>query len=215
MMIGRHAQGNKPAQGSHMISDPSRISILDICRRNIGPAPRRFSPWTYWTYLRTATPPWATGDRLGEFFHNQSRVLKDGGIVLGHIVQANSQLYRAGKFYCPGEVVYCVDPSVVVAPSHLAAVATHLFALKGQPAETKEEQYISYYLAHERTRVFGLPVPSTVSANIPCAISTVYFNRKHLAGGKLSSTLMPLLITRDVPRYAMVLPAKYWPTELT
>ena len=188
--------------------------VLDECRSNIGRAPRKVSFWKYHTYLFTQGPKWAATDPLLYYFQNQKLLLEQGTVVWGHIVQANTLMYKAGPLNCPGDIVYCADPKLVVDVRQLSDVARQLFKLKGEAKSDSQESWISEYLANERKRVFGLPVPSTISPSMPCAISTVFFNRKHLPTGVLTKSLMPLLVMEQEPQIAMVLPSDYWPESM-
>lgn len=189
--------------------------LLNECRRKFGPAPRRFSLIDRFSYLTVQRPNWCREDEpLSRFFTGQRRLTERGEVVWGHVVQANSLLYKRSRHNCPGEVVYCLDPRVSFGPDDLASIARSLYMLKGVPCDASELQFISDYLANERKRVFGLEVPKQISPSVPCAITTVYFERRHLPDGVLSSTVFPLLVSPTQPRIAMVLPSRYWPEEL-
>lgn len=191
-------------------------ALLDQCRSSFGPSPRQFSARDYKAYLRSTPPFWCLlGDDLMQFFKHQRYLLEEGDIVWGHVVQANSQLFQAGDSNCPGEVVYCTDPTRDVDLEKLSSIAMHLYGLKGKRAEDASQQYIGNYLANERKRVFGFPVPPSISPLLPCAISTVFFNRNHLPDKRLSNSFFPTLISRIQPRTAMVLPSRHWPQLFT
>lgn len=195
--------------------------ILDACRERFGPAPRRFGWYDRTTYLFCFPPAWAAKDDLHTYFANRQRVLREGVIVWGHVIQANSKLFRRepnsawGGTDLPGEVVYCPDPEQDVSVYALETIARALFALKGKPQEDSRKQFFSDYLANELTRVFGEPVPETISPDLPCLVSTVYFEREHLPGECLRRVYFPLLLSATEPRVAMVLPSRYWPPSLT
>ena len=61
------------------------------------------------------------------------------------------------------------------------------------------------------TRVFGLKVPSTISPDFRCRLSTTFFVRKHLPKGKLCSPVLPLIVNKRQPYLVMPLPSRYWP----
>jgi hypothetical protein len=195
-------------------------SILEECRARLGPAPRRFSWYDRATYLFTPKPQWAKGDDLETFFTHRAALLREGIVVWGHVVQANSLMYRreegiTGGPNCPGEVVYSPDSGSDVSPAELMFVARALFALKGTTQDDAESQSFSDYLANERVRVFGKPVPKSLSPQYPCLVSTVFFEREHLPGDCLRQSFFPLLLSPQEPRVAMPLPARYWPKTFT
>lgn len=192
--------------------------LLAECRSRIGTAPRRFTLLARLFYLRTPHPwwMWLKPDDLETFFRNRGRLLRDGVVVWAHIVQANSLMFSGepgtGRgLNCPGEVVYCADPRSDISPAELRPIARALFALKGAAQTEEAHQFIADYLANERMRVFGLPVPAAISGDYPCRISTVFFNRRHIPGGFLRKSYFPLLLSTSAPNVAMVLPERYWP----
>jgi hypothetical protein len=189
---------------------------LHRCRSNFGEAPRRFSVWERLTYLRVPTPLWLRvhpADGLATLFRNLDSLYSDGTVVWGHVVQANSQLFEPGKRNLPGELVYSIEDRDIVEPGDLGDVAEALFELKGTTPDDPGSKAIADYLTDERVRVFGLPVPHSVSPSVRYRMSTVYFVRKHLPQGRLCSPLLPLLVHGREPHVALVLPERYWPRD--
>jgi hypothetical protein len=162
-------------------------------------------------YHGIAEPGWAKGDDLHRFFTNAPALLRDGYVTWGHFVQANELLFAPGPHNCPGEVIYAADPRAPLPPANLEHIARALFDLKGTAPAAAEERTIADYLANERIRVFGLPVPNSFDARAPCRISTVFFERRHLPDRKLTLSYFPLLISGREDGAAMVAPARYWP----
>ena len=109
--------------------------------------------------------------------------------------------------------MYSLDDSREVDLQELRDSARALYQLKGAKSDDPRKQEIGDYLANEYIRVFGLPVPESMSPTIPCHISTTYFVRRHLPERRLCSALLPLLVDPEKPHVAMVLPARYWPPE--
>jgi hypothetical protein len=188
--------------------------VLATCRSDLGPAPRSYGLWDRLTYLRINRPAWAAKDPLGNYFDNRDSLLRDGVVVWGHLVQANQQLFSPGPNDCPGEVVLCPDPKIVVDPAALQEVSRRIGRLKGTTPADAALAKIAHHLTNERTRVFGLPVPKSVSPTFPAVLCTIFFQRKHLPTGKLTGSLFPMLVMPQPPRYAMVVPGRYWPAAL-
>ena len=191
--------------------------MIHECIANFGPAPREFSLWDRWTYLRLPKPPWLyvqPNDKLKAVFQHAPSVWAEGTVVWGHIVQANQLMFRPGPDNCPGEVVYSLDESRSASPKYLGSLADELYDLKGAYVDDPGLAKIANHLANEQTRVFGLPVPPAISPVVRCRISTTIFFRKHLPGRRLCSPLLPLVVNPQPPYIALPLPERYWPTEL-
>lgn len=188
---------------------------LQACRENFGPPGRTFSFWERLFYLRVKRPRWCSDDdELSTFFRHKDRLLENGVVVWGHIVQANRLLFSPGRDNCPGEVVYVPNTKTVVDPEELSAVASKLFDLKGTEPDDPGLASFARYLTDEMIRVYGLRVPSSVSPRLTCAVSTVFFARHHLPERRLCSPLLPIIVNLEKPRVVMPLPARYWPAKL-
>ena len=77
------------------MSDPIRE-----CIENFGPAPRTLPLWDRVTYLRVPRPQWLRAyptDRLRILFQHMGSLWRDGTVVWGHIVQANTLLFEDRK----------------------------------------------------------------------------------------------------------------------
>jgi hypothetical protein len=191
---------------------------LEQCRDSFGEPPRSFGWWNRLTYLRVPRPSWCHSEEpLGKFFSRKNALLQDGIVVWGYMIQANSILLHPGPYAAysaPGEVVYCLDSTQAVEPFALQEVARNIGALKGTKPEDQDLAGIADYLTDERTRVFGLRVPRSLSPELKCAISTLYFVRKHIPGRFLRTPLFPIILAPGKPRIVMLLPERYWPKEL-
>lgn len=191
--------------------------LLRKCIHNFGGPPRAVSLWDRISYLRVPKPRWLLlypGDKLTTHFQNLKTLFSEGIVVWGHVIQANELMFEDGPHSCPGEVVYSIDDSDVVDQEYLQGVAMELYRLKGTKPSDPELLRIADYLTNERIRVFGWPVPSSISPSIRCKISTTYFFRKHLPKRRLCTSLLPVIVNRQEPHTATVLPERYWPREL-
>jgi hypothetical protein len=170
-------------------------------------------------YLKIPRPGWVKenyfgDDKLLHFFTGQKKLLTQGMIVWGVLIQANQILYNRGIGNAPGEVVYYRERNINPDVDELVEVSDRIAALKDTSPEDSELKVIADYLTDETVRVFGLPVPRSLSLNLNCAISTVMFSRKHLPNRRLSQSFFPLIVSPEEPHIAMVLPSRYWPDEL-
>ena len=195
--------------------DVNYQELLFQCRDNFGAAPRSLGLWNRYVYLQVPRPRWCTeGEGLYPFFCGLGDLLKFGDVVWGHVVQANRLMFTPDPRNCPGEMLYCPQTRRAVEPRHLGRIANCLYDLKGTTPRDPQLMPIATYLTDERIRVFGLNVPPIVSPDFPCMVSTVYFKREHLPNRRICSSYMPLIVARQSPRFAMILPERYWPKEL-
>lgn len=189
------------------------------CAKNFGPPPRHISLWDRLTYWRIARPAWLADrpqDAFNALFARVISVRRDGVVVWGHVIQANSLLFSPGDSNCPGDVVYSLDPRLPECHDELAAVASALFSLKHTLPADPDAASIAEHLSSEITRVFGKAVPESISPRLPCRMSSTLFLRKHLPEPSrcLKRSLMPLIVHPKPPHFALVLPARYWPPDL-
>ena len=193
------------------------IDPLDVCIHNFGPPPRRFGWRDRVTHLRVPKPAWlraSRGDKLNTLYDHLDELWRDGVVVWGHVVQANQLMFEEGRANCPGEVLFSTADHDRVDPDELGRIAHDLFALKGTKPTDPDLSPIADYLTDEMVRVFGLPVPRSVSGPLPCRISTTMFVRKHLPGRRLCGPLLPVVVHPRRPHVALPLPAQFWPVEL-
>jgi len=176
-----------------------------------------FSWWDSLTYFRVAKPSWIKEyptDKIMVLFQNMRTLFRDGIVVWGQVIQANSHIFEDGIYNVVGELVYSLDESIRTKPEYLQEVASALGELKGTLPDNPELKPIADYLTDERIRVFGLRVPTTISPAAQCRISSTYFVRHHLPTRRLSNTLMPIVVNPREPFVAMPLPGRYWPKSL-
>lgn len=191
--------------------------LLHECIHNFGEPPRRFSIWDRLSYLNVPKPSWLqlnSADKLTTHFKHLNTLYSEGIVVWGHIVQANQLMFKDGPHSCPADLVYSIDAPILVHPEYLEDVAMELYGLKGTKPSDPELQPIAHHLTDEYTRVFGWPVPSSISPSIRCKTSTTYLFRKHLPKRRLCTSLLPVIVNRQEPHTATVLPERYWPVEL-
>ncbi len=163
------------------------------------------------TYLGIPAPSWMAQDALQKSFGHYPDLWFGGKIVWGHIVQVNQALFAPGDWDAPGEVLF--DPTGKLGPQELADVAHQLFALKGSKPADGALRAIADHLTSEMSRACGMKVPPSLSAQ-RVYMSTVFFHRKHLPGGKITLPYFPVLINAKFPGVVMALPSRWWPEDL-
>ena len=191
------------------------VDVISDCAAKLGPAPRKISLLDSWGYLRNPRPDWvigSPGEQLATHFNHLELTFREGKVVWGYLLQANSQLFENGVHDCPGELLYSIEDSPEEAnPATLAPIAHEVTALKGTGTTDPELAPIGDYLTDEMIRVFGLDVPAVLSPGLKCKISTTFFVRKHLPKKRICSGFFPLLVREEAPHVAMVIPSRYWP----
>lgn len=190
--------------------------LLKQARRNFDePGHRDFSWLDRTFYLNISRPMWCgRSDALFSLFENKKRLLANGIVVWGHIVQANVLLFERGRANCPASVVFSPDSQKQIGPSELENVAHELFKLKGTTPDESELKELADNLTDEMVRTFGLKVPQSASPQDELYEATTFVTRKHLPNGILSRSFFPLVITPESPYYNFPLPSRFWPKPL-
>lgn len=158
-------------------------------------------------------PGWADSDALGRFFDHAPALLSKGRVVWGALIQANELLFQPGTVGgARGEVIY--DAQGRLTGEDLQPIAKLLLSLKGAAPTDPALREFSSYLTDENACVFGMELPMSV-APYPLKVSTTWFSRSHLQGGTIALPWFPLLIDEEAcPGIVMVLPSRFWPSEL-
>jgi hypothetical protein len=192
--------------------------MLEQCRANFGPAGpqgRKLTMGEYTGHLQVLRPRWCeASDPLSELFRDWKRLILTGQVTWGATVQANELLFDAGPLDHPAEAVYPADLGSQARLAELARAAQACYDLKEQTVDDPELQAVADHLTDEMTRVFGRPVPRSLSPDLPCETTTFLVVRRHIPRRKLCGPFFPLLVTPRPPRLATILPARYWPPEL-
>lgn len=170
-------------------------------------------------YADVALPWWAGDDALAELFADMPALLREGRIVWGRLVQANTRLFEVGhEEGLPGDVLY--DPAGILTPTDLAPVARALFAsreeieaLRAANPPQPERLRLAEHFQNEMSRARALGVPHG-EGHGELLVSSTYFVRRHLPTQTLMLPYFPLLILDRRPGSAMVLPSRWWPQPL-
>jgi hypothetical protein len=187
---------------------------LQDCQQNFGAEPLSWPGSQLSDYLSISQPAWAKRDRLNVFFKCQKQLLITGRLSWGSIVQANNHLFNLGKIDYPADALYLLEAGKDEDPETLLMISSKCFGLKGTKPKETDLAKIAQHLTNEYDRTYELLVPPVLSWDVPCAISTIYIPRKHLPNGYLSQKLFPLIINRQEPKVAMILPSRYWPAAM-
>lgn len=178
----------------------------------LGPVPREVSAEDV-ELFRVEPPPWAGwGSGDAEVYVRQWQLVRSGSVVLGHVVQANNQIFESGSHDVPGSLLYSRDPYYLDHPEELAALAGQLMEAKMRGGATDSRfQRIVGGLIDEYDRMIGVPIPSDAIDGREAFMTSTMFHRKHLPRGRLDfAAPIPLLVSNDVEGLTRIIPSKFW-----
>ncbi len=195
--------------------DTGRI-IFDIEQR-IGKEPRTIDWAHYGSIIDCQLPTWDwENDSIRPIFDNWRRVFEHGFVTMAHIVQANSLLFEFGEDNCPGATTVWYDqrshPDLIL----MRNASRAMFDLKSAPhlGQDEWERNLGHHLADEHQSAFGWAVPQRFRGHYDVRFSSVYFDRRHIPGGKLIRSWFPCVALRDQPNVVAMVPRDFWPPEL-
>lgn len=187
--------------------------IIRNTRLRIGEPPRSFAP-SERHYLESRSPIWCrpNADELHTIYADQKLLLTQGIVVWGHLLQANSALFARGNDDLPGASIYSPELHLHDDLTRLASVSEEVTALRQGGGKNPREKEIGKWLADERTTFMAHPVPASIAGATPVLSSCHMFIRKHLPGGKLTTSYFPLLV-HPATKAVLIVPARYWDPE--
>jgi hypothetical protein len=148
-----------------------------------------------------------------EVYECQGMLLREGEIVWGALVQANSLLFSRGYFDHPAMVVYSPDPFFDDVPGELQDIAHRLFELKNTSPKNPTHRRHAEMITDERERGMGWRVPKSCTGGRDVWSTSVMVFRMHIPGLVLRSGWFPLL-THPETTAVMIVPKKFWQPEL-
>lgn len=166
-------------------------------------------------YQRIRPPKWCrkSDDALMIIYRDQDKLRREGTIALGVLVQANMSLFEKGGANAPANVLYTTDTEIEHPVHKLAVMADKIFSLKNTKPDDPDEKKFAGMVSYEFGRDFRVSVPDRLSQGLDVTYTTIMIHRKHLPYGYLTNAYFPLLIHTE-SRAAMILPARYWASEL-
>ncbi|MDD9380859.1 hypothetical protein M8Z33_30260 [Streptomyces sp. ZAF1911] len=189
-------------------------TAITQCRALLGEAPRRFSWFEKFRYLRIPRSDWAERrDPLAEILKAQDMLLAEGRLVWGAVVQANNDLFSRGWHDLPAAVIYSPDAVFDDSPDLLLDIARKLYRLKGTRQQDPGLASFSRMLASEMDREMRLEVPRRLTGSAAVYCTDVIVARRHLPGRVLSDQVIPLLIAPERTAMTMILPSRFWPAS--
>lgn len=190
--------------------------LISETERKLGPPPRRlgfeeqlFSIACAYHSLRYR---WAS-DKLYMVLESRKRLLREGEVALGMIVQANVELYSPGDYDLPANAIYSSRRTAPDLLDALSECSTRLFALKNTEPDEPEEKKFAEMITDEYRREMRVPVPKEIAGVGGVTLTTIFVFRKDLPHAYLSNAFFPMLFHRETPA-TIIVPFKYWPDDL-
>ncbi|MFI4910995.1 MAG: hypothetical protein ACIAQZ_04955 [Sedimentisphaeraceae bacterium JB056] len=186
--------------------------IIEECREIFGDAPRQIKGFELWK-ASLSVPFWAIRSldfRFFELYRDQWKLLKNGRVVWGRLIQANELLYRRGFSSHPATIVYSLDPQVDSYTEILDETAVKLFGLRGKQLVNPQLQILADKLEDEMVMDMKLLIPPSFTEGIECFYACIMVDRKHLPTKRLSYNRFPILVNPEQTNTTMMLPYRYW-----
>lgn len=167
---------------------------------------------------RFTRPSWMTDkdEPLLKLYGNLDRLLEEGCVELGCIVQANTMLFKYSflkpvlHMDCPATIIYTSDQYYCDNPDELEELADNIFNFRECDYITKEEQELADILNDEKQRAFNVQVPYSLTGGREVKLTTIMVHRKHLEEKKLCQRIYPVLTIDSEECEAMILPKRYY-----
>ena len=190
---------------------------FEICRHNLGAAPRVFGRAARREMVLKA-PSWSASDPLGRVADAQPMLLERGRVAPAVLVQANAQLYAPGTTDSAALALWSEDARLETDLQLLRELAAQLFDYKGEtPAEPVPDAMKPFanFVTKERARPLAEPLPTDWGLEgASFFLSALLVWRAHLPCGFLTSRVVPLLVLPSETKAAMILPGRFWADEL-
>jgi hypothetical protein len=194
-----------------------RARTLAELRSRFGARPREFSR-SERRYLRPERPTWLnTWDPLALQVRQSGTLAREGQVVWGAIVQANSQLWKEGPEDLTGVMLVDVEGSLDDEAWVLTDLAHQLFEIgqsRGDPelGSTQERQAVREFLAEDLP-----PAPLRLGPGLAgeriLELIPVLVCRRHLPDGLIVDPLLPLCVQENT-RVVYPVPAAFWPDRV-
>lgn len=186
---------------------------FEICRHNLGVAPRRFGRKES-RELLLKTPAWVTNTPLQVVAEAQELLLQRGHIVPAALLRTNDQLWEPGRGDDIALALWTSDARLETDLDHLQSLASDLcyYFTNGFPYEFDR---IAEVLSQRKVHLFNESLPT--NGGIDGALfflSDLLIWRDHLPCRFFNSNIVPLLVLPEETNAAIILPGQFWADEL-
>lgn len=165
-------------------------------------------------YRKLSVPGWLVPQHpLWPIIAEQDRLFSGSSVVWGAVAGANDLLFEPGPEDSPAAVVYATGTDFDDTPGALREVADRT---GGLPEESDDPALAAFarFVASSTPLATKVPIPASLTANVPLYYAMIVVARKHLPDGVLTKDLVPLLINPGVTTAATILPSRYWSPEM-
>lgn len=208
--------GTPVASRSHYIdpmpAQPEMEKAITGLRESFAPVQKRLNANMLKSICAVA-PRWMKeDDGLYEILRQQTRLLTEGSIVWGTLIQANSQMFEPGNTDCPGLMVYSTDPYFDAHPRELLVTGRKIFSIKGTQPTDPALKAVADLVTDEMDRSMGFKLPAVFSDKQLSAAAFMVF-RNHIPRGVLSCGMFPVL-THPSTQALMIVPFEFWTMDM-
>lgn len=190
------------------------IDALARLAHRLGAPPRPTTAALAEAFHLPVLPGWL-GEQDGLYHQVRLRdaLMQRGELALGAFFMANTVLWEDGDTDAPAGVVYSFDPVLQRFPERLAAIGTALYRFHEYAGEPPVDPWRRLVLdqlhsGYERPLHERVP-PELASGRVAYHTSLMVF-REHLPTGRITGRWVPLLVLREGPCPAMIVPSRLW-----
>ncbi len=186
-------------------------ALLARTRAALGAAPRQIDVWDH-----LEPPRWMKADDpLRASYARRRDLLTSGDVVWGHVVQANTLLFKPGDKSSGACVVFGARADDDLGPDQLERAAAAIYALKGKEPQDAGLARVAAAVTDEMARYPPMDLPSAVTRGVAMRIGIVMVHRPaDLPCAYLATTALPLVVSRARDEL-MVLPVRHWAKDLS
>lgn len=194
------------------------MSVLQECRKRLGPPPRSFEPGVVRQIRGIYNPLLSTSplDSLMRTFFDQKKLREQGEVVWGQVMQANNFLFAPGLNGESHAATILHASPALDDPAALSAIAGRIVALGAHPQNSPDSK-TAVAMMHPSRRKYWVPVPQSLAGGHEVYCSDMLIFRKLLPpqpkGATLQKMVLPILVARELTNVVMQVPSKFWPEE--
>lgn len=161
-------------------------------------------------------PEWVPKDPLADGLRSRSSIAQTGRIVAGYVIVANQVLFDGTPGAAAMTALYSYDDSLLGIPEVPLSIARDVSRYHDDERRHLEPSHRQLHkdLHSGFVRTFECRVPPDLSHGHIVFHSSVMAHTALLAQGRLVRDIFPLIISRDTPRYALLVPHSLWPESM-
>ncbi|QAA32618.1 hypothetical protein [Clostridium manihotivorum] len=153
-------------------------------------------------------------DKLNLIYLDLGVLYKEGKIVYGCLVQANTTLFEKGNNDSPAAIIYSPDNYFDGNFDKLRKMASVLYSYKGVDDAPKNIKEFTDAITDEYKRIMNLKLPYEFTEGRDVYYTTIMVHRNHIPDGYLKKGCFPILIAPYRSKATIILPSRYWSDEM-